>query len=123
MILKALSSLVFVLLLELTVAQLPTPHGLYYLGVGYNIITGNPEGGDLNNGGIDPGPLVTRRIFQVLKLWTCCKDKIDSRYLERSILRVIFLINSFITQKLKFALSVPAISQDPSTRIRVFLNQ
>lgn len=41
------------------------PKGLQFLGVGYNLLKGNPEGGDLSNGGIDPGLLFTRKVFKL----------------------------------------------------------
>eukprot|EP00057_Strongylocentrotus_purpuratus_P009486 XP_011663960.1 PREDICTED: uncharacterized protein LOC580197 [Strongylocentrotus purpuratus] len=44
-------------------AQLPLPSGVAFLGIGYNIIEGNPEGGDMATGGVDPGLLVSRSIF------------------------------------------------------------
>ena len=40
------------------------PKGLDYIGVGYNLLSGNPEG-SLSTGGIDPGLLVTRKIFKL----------------------------------------------------------
>ena len=48
-----------------TVTALPTPSGINYVGIGYNILEGNPEGGDLSTGGVDPGLLVSRRIFDL----------------------------------------------------------
>eukprot|EP00057_Strongylocentrotus_purpuratus_P016342 XP_011670816.1 PREDICTED: uncharacterized protein LOC754760 [Strongylocentrotus purpuratus] len=47
-----------------TADELPIVHGVKYVGVGYNIIDGNPEGGDLNTGGVDPGLLLSRKIFK-----------------------------------------------------------
>ena len=44
---------------------LPAPGGVTFLGVGYNILIGNPEGGDVNTGGVDPGLLTTRKIFKL----------------------------------------------------------
>ena len=41
------------------------PKGLQFLGVGYNLLEGNPDGGDLANGGIDPGLLFTRKVFKL----------------------------------------------------------
>lgn len=41
------------------------PKGLQFLGVGYNLLYGNPEGGDLSNGGVDPGLLFTRKVFKL----------------------------------------------------------
>ena len=44
----------------------PTPIGITnFVGIGYNIISGNPEGGDMYLGGVDPGFLVTRPIFKL----------------------------------------------------------
>ncbi|XP_072180200.1 uncharacterized protein [Diadema setosum] len=42
-----------------------TPNGLNFLGVGYNILSGNPDGGDVTSGGVDPGLLVTRRVLEL----------------------------------------------------------
>ncbi|XP_072033848.1 uncharacterized protein [Amphiura filiformis] len=50
---------------EITVDPLPAPGGVTFLGVGYNILIGNPEGGDVNTGGVDPGLLTTRKIFKL----------------------------------------------------------
>ncbi|XP_072041238.1 uncharacterized protein [Amphiura filiformis] len=50
---------------EIAVDPLPTPVGVTFLGVGYNILKGNPEGGDIANGGVDPGLLTTRKIFKL----------------------------------------------------------
>eukprot|EP00057_Strongylocentrotus_purpuratus_P009502 XP_011663976.1 PREDICTED: uncharacterized protein LOC105438173 [Strongylocentrotus purpuratus] len=44
-------------------AGLPIPSGVTFLGSGYNIIEGNPEGGDMATGGVDPGLLVGRKVF------------------------------------------------------------
>ncbi|XP_030828941.1 uncharacterized protein LOC763692 [Strongylocentrotus purpuratus] len=44
-------------------AQRPIPSGVTFLGIGYNIIEGNPEGGDMATGGVDPGLLVSRSVF------------------------------------------------------------
>ena len=46
-------------------ASQPAPKGLDFVGVGYNLLKGNPEGGDLSIGGIDPGLLTTRKIFKL----------------------------------------------------------
>ncbi|KAJ8023274.1 hypothetical protein HOLleu_35640 [Holothuria leucospilota] len=45
--------------------QAPTPPAVRYIGVGYNLVKGNPEGGTLQNGGVDPGILPTRRILNL----------------------------------------------------------
>ena len=50
---------------EFTTDPLPAPGGVTFLGVGYNILIGNPEGGDVNTGGVDPGLLTTRKIFKL----------------------------------------------------------
>ncbi|XP_030843790.1 uncharacterized protein LOC756464 isoform X3 [Strongylocentrotus purpuratus] len=47
-----------------TADELPIQHGVLFVGVGYNMIDGNPEGGDLQTGGVDPGILISRRIFK-----------------------------------------------------------
>ena len=39
--------------------------GVTFVGVGYNILRGNPEEGDKGRGGVDPGILTTRRLFQI----------------------------------------------------------
>ena len=44
--------------------ELPIQHGVNFIGIGYNILEGNPEGGDLSTGGVDPGLLLSRRIFK-----------------------------------------------------------
>ncbi|GFN76799.1 MACPF domain-containing protein 8 [Plakobranchus ocellatus] len=36
-----------------------------FLGVGYNLLTGNPDGGLLSRGGIDPGLLYTRKVLDL----------------------------------------------------------
>eukprot|EP00057_Strongylocentrotus_purpuratus_P014522 XP_011668996.1 PREDICTED: uncharacterized protein LOC575120 [Strongylocentrotus purpuratus] len=44
--------------------SLTSPPGVQnFLGVGYDIIDGNPEGGEINNGGVDPGLKTTFRVF------------------------------------------------------------
>ena len=44
---------------------LPKVEGLKFMGVGYNLLNGNPEGGQLSKGGVDPGLLVSRKIFKL----------------------------------------------------------
>ena len=39
--------------------------GLKFIGVSYNLLKGNPEGGELSRGGVDPGLLLTRKIFKL----------------------------------------------------------
>jgi hypothetical protein len=39
------------------------PRGIHFVGVGYNLLKGNPDGGQTARGGVDPGLLFTRRIF------------------------------------------------------------
>ena len=53
------------------------PKGLHYVGVGYNLLKGNPEGGDMRNGGLDPGLLITRKIFKLT--WNTNKTSVDNR--------------------------------------------
>lgn len=38
---------------------------LHYIGVGYNLLTGNPDGSLVSNGGVDPGLFYTRKILEV----------------------------------------------------------
>ena len=35
------------------------------MGIGYNLLKANPEGGGLSRGGVDPGLLITRKIFKL----------------------------------------------------------
>ena len=44
---------------------LTAPSGVSFVGIGYNIGEGNPEGGDKKHGGIDHGLLVSRKIFSL----------------------------------------------------------
>ena len=54
------------------------PKGLHFVGVGYNLLKGNPEGGDVSNGGVDPGLLITRKIFKLT--WNTNKTSVDNRF-------------------------------------------
>ncbi|XP_073250647.1 uncharacterized protein [Porites lutea] len=54
------------------------PKGLHFVGVGYNLLEGNPEGGDVTNGGVDPGLLFTRKIFKLT--WNTNKKSMDNRF-------------------------------------------
>lgn len=45
----------------------------------YNLLEGNPEGGDLSNGGVDPGLLFTRKIFKLT--WNTNKVSVDKKYI------------------------------------------
>ena len=38
---------------------------MHFIGVGYDIIDGNPDGGDAGVVGVDPGLLVNRRILEL----------------------------------------------------------
>ena len=53
------------------------PKGLHFVGVGYNLLKGNPEG-DATYGGVDPGLLITRKIFQLT--WNTNKKSVDNRF-------------------------------------------
>ena len=53
------------------------PKGLHFVGVGYNLLKGNPEG-DARYGGVDPGLLITRKIFQLT--WNTNKTTVDNRF-------------------------------------------
>ena len=55
-----------------------SPKGLHFVGVGYNLLEGNPEGGDLNSGGIDPGLLFARKIFRLT--YNTSKLSVDRKY-------------------------------------------
>ena len=45
--------------------SLTAPSGVTFVGIGYNIVEGNPEGDDTRHGGIDHGLLVSRKIFSL----------------------------------------------------------
>ena len=72
----------FVLLIALGVAVThgnpKTAKGLDFIGVGYNLLKGNPDGGDLSNGGVDPGLLFTKKIFKLT--WNMKKLSTDREY-------------------------------------------
>ena len=55
-----------------------TAKGLNYLGVGYNLLKGNPDGGAASKDGSDPGLFPTRRIFELT--WYQKKMSDDKRY-------------------------------------------
>lgn len=55
-----------------------TAKGLRFLGVGYNILKGNPDGGMLSLGGVDPGLLSTRKIFKLT--WDNKNTSVDGLY-------------------------------------------
>lgn len=54
------------------------PKGVHFVGVGYNLLEGNPEGGDLSNGGVDSGLLSTRKVFKLT--WNNNKVSVDKKY-------------------------------------------
>lgn len=60
-------------------AQMDSPKGLHFVGVGYNLLEGNPDGGDVSNGGVDPGLLFTRKIFKLT--WKTNKVSVDKKYI------------------------------------------
>ena len=55
-----------------------TAKGLRFLGVGYNILKGNPDGAKSSNGGVDPGLLSSRKIFKLT--WDTKKTSVDRLY-------------------------------------------
>ena len=55
-----------------------SPKGLHFVGVGYNLLKGNPEGGEVSNGVVDPGLLFTRKIFKLT--WSENKVTVDNKY-------------------------------------------
>ena len=73
----------FLIILGVAVVTHSTGHvntakGLRFLGVGYNILKGNPDGGKLSLGGVDPGLLSTRKIFKLT--WDKNKTSVDGLY-------------------------------------------
>lgn len=56
------------------------PAGDHFVGVGYNILKGNPKGGDISIGGVDPGLMLTRKIFKL----TYKKEKSSTNLRYRS---------------------------------------
>ncbi|KXJ23582.1 hypothetical protein AC249_AIPGENE12434 [Exaiptasia diaphana] len=46
-------------------SPLPSPAGLSFIGSGYDLIRGNPDGQDIANGGVDPGLLPAKRILRL----------------------------------------------------------
>ena len=55
-----------------------TAKGLRFLGVGYNVLKGNPDGGNLTHGGVDPGLLFARKIFKLT--WDTQKTSVDGKF-------------------------------------------
>ena len=49
----------------ITHATQDPPKGVHFVGIGYNLLKANPEGGALSRGGVDPGLLITRKIFKL----------------------------------------------------------
>ena len=49
----------------LTTSAAPTPEALHFIGVGYNVIRGNPDGNFWARGGDDPGLFSTRKILSL----------------------------------------------------------
>ena len=75
-----LLSVLFVILGVTVITQAQqTPKGLHFVGVGYNLLEGNPEGGDVSNGGVDPGLLFTRKVFKLT--WKQQKVTVDNKFL------------------------------------------
>lgn len=52
--------------------------GFYFVGVGYNFLEGNFEGGDVLNGGVDLGFLFIRKVFKLI--WEENKVFLDKKY-------------------------------------------
>ena len=69
--------IVFGVVMVTHAAQDP-PKGLHFVGIGYNLLKANPEGGDLSVGGVDPGLLLTRKIFQLT--WKTNKLSVDKQF-------------------------------------------
>ena len=49
----------------ITQATHAPPKGIHFVGIGYNLLKANPEGGGLSRGGVDTGLLITRKIFKL----------------------------------------------------------
>lgn len=43
----------------------PTPEALHFIGVGYNVVKGNPDGNFWARGGDDPGLFSTRKVLRL----------------------------------------------------------
>lgn len=57
-------SVFFMLMLMMHGVYRSSASGDRFIGIGYNILEGNPEGGD-SNGGLDPGLLTTHRVIDL----------------------------------------------------------
>ena len=71
-----------------------TAKGLRFLGVGYNILKGNPDGGKLSLGDVDPGLLSTRKILKLT--WDKKKTSVDGLYRVPD--QVVFVHRSSCTE-------------------------
>ncbi|XP_061189368.1 uncharacterized protein LOC133197381 [Saccostrea echinata] len=67
----------FMILLSFSTAR---QEDLHYIGVGYNLLTGNPDGSLVSNGGVDPGLLYTRKIFEVTEHDSPKRVQIEHRH-------------------------------------------
>ena len=73
----------FVLIVAFGIAFTPgygypkTAKGLDFIGVGYDILRGNPDG-DLSKGGIDPELKITRKILKLT--WNDRKLSVNKKY-------------------------------------------
>ncbi|XP_062605124.1 uncharacterized protein LOC134266928 [Saccostrea cucullata] len=70
-------ALLILILLSFTGAQ---QEDLHYIGVGYNLLTGNPDGSLVSNGGVDPGLLYTRKILEVTEHDSPTRVQIEHRH-------------------------------------------
>lgn len=88
---KSMQCPVFLVILAVAVvthSHRNSPKGLQFLGVGYNLLKGNPEGAEISKGGVDPGLFVTRKIFQLPGVQTNCLLTTRTGYLTRSVLHL-----------------------------------
>ena len=46
-------------------SALPTPDGIAFIGSGYDLVRGNPDGQEIKNGGVEPGLLPAKRILEI----------------------------------------------------------
>lgn len=58
-----LSSIVCACVCVALIQAAPLPEGLHFIGVGYNLLRGNPDGNFWSAGGDDPGLLSTRKVL------------------------------------------------------------
>ena len=60
-------SAIFVILgvAVITQATQKPPQGIHFVGIGYNLLKANPQGGGLSTGGVDPGLLTSLKVLKL----------------------------------------------------------